>query len=155
MSARDELIGRINLEVRRSQNRADAYDEFVAESVGLNRTDQRALDVLDQEGGATPGRLAERMGLTSGAITTVLDRLERAGFVRRVRDENDRRRIHVEVTDLAREKLWPYYEPMTELSERLFARYSDEQLELPTLPSCDGGRAERQPRRAAQERLTV
>ena len=131
MSVRDDLIAAINLEVRRSQNRADAYDEFVAEQVGLNRTDQRALDVLDQEGGTTtPGRLAERMGLTSGAITTVLDRLERAGFVRRIRDEQDRRRIHVEVTDLARETLWPYYQPMTELADRLFARYSDEQLEL-------------------------
>jgi DNA-binding MarR family transcriptional regulator len=131
MSARDELIAAINLEVRRSQNRADAYDEFVADQVGLNRTDQRALDVLDQEGGTiTPGRLAERMGLTSGAITTVLDRLERAGFVRRVRDEEDRRRIHVEVTDLVRDTLWPYYEPMAELGERLFSRYSDQQLEL-------------------------
>jgi DNA-binding MarR family transcriptional regulator len=127
---REELIATISLEIRRSQNRADAYDEFVAEQVGLNRTDQRALDVLDQEGGATPGQLAERMGLTSGAITTVLDRLERAGFVRRVRDEQDRRRINVEVTDLTRAKLWPYYEPMVELSERLFARYTDKQLEL-------------------------
>ncbi len=127
---RDELIAAINLEVRRSQNRADAYDEFVADSIGLNRTDQRALDVLDQEGGATPGLLAERMGLTSGAITTVLDRLERAGFVRRVRDEEDRRRIHVEVTDLVREKIWPFYEPMAELGQRLFSRYSDEQLEF-------------------------
>jgi DNA-binding MarR family transcriptional regulator len=127
---REELIAALNLAVRQAQNRADAYDEFVAQAVGLNRTDQRAMDVLDQEGGATPGRLAERMGLTSGAITTVLDRLESAGFVRRVRDEEDRRRIQVEVTDLAREKLWPYYEPMAELSEVLYSRYSDKQLEL-------------------------
>src|SRR5271154_2378422 len=67
---RDEVIAALNLAVRQAQNRADAYDEFVAQAVGLNRTDQRAMDVLDQEGGATPGRLAERMGLTSGAIAT-------------------------------------------------------------------------------------
>jgi DNA-binding MarR family transcriptional regulator len=127
---REELITALNLAVRQAQNRADAYDEFVAQQLGLNRTDQRAMDVLDQEGGATPGRLAERMGLTSGAITTVLDRLEAAGFVRRVRDDEDRRRIHVEVTELAREKLWPYYEPMAGLSEVLYSRYSDKQLEL-------------------------
>jgi DNA-binding MarR family transcriptional regulator len=131
MSARDELITAINLEVRRAQNRSDAYDEFVAEQVGLNRTDQRALDVLDQEGGrTTPGRLAEKMGMTSGAITTVLDRLERAGFVQRTRDEEDRRRINVEGTAFAHEKLWPFYEPMLELSERLYARYDDGQLAL-------------------------
>ena len=61
----------------------------------------------------TAGRLAELMGLTTGAITTVLDRLERAGFARRVRDESDRRRVRVELDrEGAREKLWPYYEPL-------------------------------------------
>ncbi len=127
---RDELIGAINLEVRRSQNRTDAYDEAVAAALGLNRTDQRCLDIVEQEGGATAGRLAELMGLTTGAITTVLDRLERAGFARRVRDDSDRRRVRVELTEKAHTEVWPYYEPLLRMSEKLYARYSDEQLAL-------------------------
>jgi DNA-binding MarR family transcriptional regulator len=103
MSCR-ELTERISLEVRRSQNRADAYDEAVADAPGINRTDMRCIDVLDQEGRMTAGRLASLTGLTTGAITTVVDRLERAGFAQRVRDERDRRRVHVELTELARQK---------------------------------------------------
>jgi DNA-binding MarR family transcriptional regulator len=127
---RSELMHAISLAVRRSQNRSDAYDEAVSDAVGINRTDHRCLDVLDQEGGATAGRLAEVMGLSTGAITAVIDRLERAGFARRVRDEDDRRRVRVELTPKTRETMWPYYEPMLELSRQLYSRYTDQELEL-------------------------
>jgi DNA-binding MarR family transcriptional regulator len=127
---RNKLIAAINLEVRRSQNRTDAYDEAVAEAIGINRTDHRCLDILEQEGGATAGRLAELMGLTTGAVTTVLDRLERAGLARRVRDESDRRRVHVVLTEKAGEVLWPFYEPLQRLGEELYSRYSDDELAL-------------------------
>jgi DNA-binding MarR family transcriptional regulator len=127
---RDDLIAAINFEVRRSQNRTDGYDEAVADAIGLNRTDQRCLDIIEQEGGATAGRLAELMGLTTGAITTVLDRLERAGFAQRVRDESDRRRVRVTLTEKAHQELLPYYEPLMRMSEQLYSRYSDEELAL-------------------------
>ncbi len=118
--------------MRRSQNRSDAYDydEAVCEAVGINRTDARCLDLLEQEGRVTAGRLAKLAGLTTGAMTTVLDRLERAGYARRVRDADDRRRVLVELTEEARRDLWPYYEPLARLSEQLFARYSDQELAL-------------------------
>ena len=125
---RRELIDAINGEVRRSQNRSDAYDDAVADAVGINRTDHRCLDILELEGGATAGRLAELMGLSTGAVTTVLDRLERAGLARRVRDEHDRRKVNVVVTEKAGALLWPFYEPLMKMSERLYVRYSDEQL---------------------------
>ena len=127
---RRQLIEAINGEVRRSQNRTDAYDEAVADAVGINRTDHRCIDILELEGGTTAGRLAELMGLSTGAVTTVLDRLERAGLARRVRDEHDRRRVNVVVTEKAGALLWPFYEPLAKLSERLYARYSDDQLAL-------------------------
>jgi DNA-binding MarR family transcriptional regulator len=129
-SHRRDLIEAIGLEVRRSQNRTDEYDEAVAHAVGINRTDMRCLDILAQEGGATAGRLAELMGLTSGAITTVIDRLETAGFARRERDESDRRRVRVAPTDKAHAELMPFYAPLQKMSEELFARYTEEQLEL-------------------------
>ena len=64
------------------------------------------------KGRSLPGRLAELMGLTSGAMTSVLDRLESAGYVRRVRDTGDRRRVHVELTPKLHERAWPYYQPL-------------------------------------------
>jgi DNA-binding MarR family transcriptional regulator len=76
------------------------------------------------------GRLADATGLTTGAITTAVDRLERAGYARRVRDLADRRRVLVEVTPLAREQVNRFYLPHLALSERLYHRYTHEQMEL-------------------------
>jgi DNA-binding MarR family transcriptional regulator len=71
--------------------------EVVAASLGLNATDLRCLELAWTEEDMTPTRLAELSDLTSGAVTGVLDRLERAGFVRRESDPNDRRRLLVRV----------------------------------------------------------
>lgn len=127
---RRELAESISLEVRRSQNRTEVFDESVCAALGINRTDHRCMDILDQEGPMTAGQLAVRARLTSGAITTVLDRLERAGFARRVRDDHDRRRVQVELTDEARSAVWVYYEPLAAASARLYEGYSDGELEL-------------------------
>ncbi|MEV6631895.1 MarR family transcriptional regulator [Actinoplanes sp. NPDC051470] len=68
----------------------------LAEAAGLNTTDWYALSVLEQEGPVTSGLLAERTGLTTGATTRLIDRLERAGHARRTADPSDRRRVLVE-----------------------------------------------------------
>jgi DNA-binding MarR family transcriptional regulator len=122
----DELV----YEVRRSQNATDRFDQAVADAIGINRTDMRCLDVISREGPVPAGRLAEETGLTTGAITTVLDRLERGGFARRVRDPDDRRRVLVELTPEAFAGSVNYYAEHMALSERLYRRYSEEQLEL-------------------------
>lgn len=75
------------------------YHSEVAEHLGLSVTDHKCLDLaMRAEGPLTAGRIAELSGLTSGAITGVLDRLERAGYAKRVRDPNDRRRVLVELS---------------------------------------------------------
>jgi DNA-binding MarR family transcriptional regulator len=122
----DELIQ----EVRRSQSATDRFDQAVADALGLNRTDMRCVDTIDREGPVPAGRLAEATGLTTGAITTVLDRLERAGYARRVQDPRDRRRVLVELTPQIRERTNVFYAPHSALSEQLFQRYTQEQLEL-------------------------
>ena len=78
----------------------------------------------------TAGRLAEATGLTTGAMTTVLDRLERAGYARRIRDAADRRRVLVELTPEAPAGAGDFYGEHMALAERLYQRYSEEQLEL-------------------------
>ncbi len=75
--------------------RTAAFDEALAEHLGMNPTDLRCLELLVEEPGLTPGRLATAAGLTTGAITGVLDRLERGGFVARQADPADRRRVSI------------------------------------------------------------
>ena len=122
----DELLD----EIRQSQNATDRFDQAVADALGLNRTDMRCLDVVDREGPVPAGRLAEATGLTTAAITTVLDRLERAGYARRVRDPNDRRRVLVELTPAARRAAGSFYEPHAALADSLYDRYTQEEIEL-------------------------
>src|SRR4051794_38555847 len=125
-----QLFEELLAEVRMSQNATDRFDQAVADALGMNRTDMRCTDVLDREGPVTAGRLAEATGLTSGAITTVIDRLERAGFARRLSDPADRRRVLVELTPEARERASRFYASHAELGEQLYHRYSEEQLRL-------------------------
>jgi DNA-binding MarR family transcriptional regulator len=125
-----ELFDELIYEVRRSQNATDRFDQAVADAIGINRTDMRCLDVIQREGPVPAGRLADETGLTTGAITTVLDRLERAGYARRVRDPDDRRRVLVEVTPDAFAGATQYYGAHMELSERLYRRYTEQQLEM-------------------------
>jgi DNA-binding MarR family transcriptional regulator len=122
----EELLG----EIRRSQNATDRFDQAVADALGLNRTDMRCLDIVDREGPVPAGRLAEAMGLTTGAITTVLDRLERAGYARRVRDADDRRRVLVEVSPEAAAGAAAFYGEHLRFSERMYQRYTVDQLEM-------------------------
>jgi DNA-binding MarR family transcriptional regulator len=117
-------------EIRRSQNATDRFDQAVADALGLNRTDMRCMDVIEREGPVPAGKLAQATGLTSGAITTALDRLERAGYARRADDPSDRRRVLVELTEKAREDANSFYTSHVELSEQLYRRYTLPQLKL-------------------------
>jgi DNA-binding MarR family transcriptional regulator len=117
-------------EVRRSQLATDRFDQAVADAIGVNRTDMRCMDVIDREGPVSAGRLAEATGLTTGAITAVLDRLERGGLARRVRDGSDRRRVLVEMTEEARAGAAEFYGSHMELSERIYRRYTIDEMRL-------------------------
>jgi DNA-binding MarR family transcriptional regulator len=90
----DELIAAF----RDSGNQDAAFENLAAERLGIGRTDLHCINAIENAGGLTAGQLAERAGLTSGAVTGVVDRLERAGFARRVPDPDDRRRVKLEVT---------------------------------------------------------
>ena len=128
--SREQLIRSLIAEVRASQVATDALDQVVADRFGLNRTDARALDVLDQhEGPITAGELAQAMHLTTGAVTSVLDRLERAGWAKRVRDPGDRRRVLVQATPKVK-KLGDSIYGNDDDVLRMFPDCTDAQLEL-------------------------
>jgi DNA-binding MarR family transcriptional regulator len=127
---RDEILHQLGSEVRASQRATDMVDELVCQLLGINRTDARALDLLDEHGRMSAGELAAQSGLTSGAITAVIDRLERAGLAHRVSDPADRRRVLVELTPKAVTGSLDLMGPLAEEGAQLSERYSDEQLEL-------------------------
>src|ERR687896_2017517 len=95
-SPREELEGAFGSAVRAYQTAVDSFDQAVADHVGINRTDARCVDLIDQAGGMTAGELARAAGLTTGAVTAVVDRLEAAGLARPVADPADRRRVRIE-----------------------------------------------------------
>jgi DNA-binding MarR family transcriptional regulator len=109
------------------QRSSDAFDDAVADRLGLNRTDLRCLDWLF-DGPKTAGQLAAATGLSSAATTTLLDRLERRGVLRRVADPADRRKVLVEMTDLGRRLTDEFYGPLAQEGARMLERFSDEQL---------------------------
>src|SRR4051794_32053548 len=88
-------LAEVPLRWRVFANQTVLYTQAVADQLGLNLTDLSCTGILSAEGPITAGRLAELTGLTTGAITGVIDRLERAGYVRRESDPNDRRRVVV------------------------------------------------------------
>jgi len=106
----------------------DAFDEVAREKLGINRTDLRCLTIIDNNGTMTAGRLAELSGLTTAAVTSVLDRLERAGYARRVRDQPDRRQVMVEVTPLLAERATPIWGPLGEEARSTLSRMPAEEL---------------------------
>jgi DNA-binding MarR family transcriptional regulator len=125
--ARADVIARLGREVQAAQEATDELDEAAARVLGLNRTDLRALSSLARDA-LTPSDLARAAGLTRGATTTVLDRLEEAGYVRRVRDLEDRRGVRVEITDLTRRDIDRIWGPMVREGQRLIAKYSTNDL---------------------------
>lgn len=92
-----ESIDSVLRSLRRVNLQGSLFGQTVAIRFGLSESDIEALEVLLDSGAATAGRLSDLMGLTTGAVTRVIDRLEQAGYVRRVPDPADRRRVIVEL----------------------------------------------------------
>ena len=103
---------------------AEGYLEALGELFGLNVTDVRALELIVGEPGMTPGRLAELSGLTSGAVTGVLDRLEAAGFVERRGDLEDRRSVRIEPVAERSAELAVAFAPLDGAIQALLERQS-------------------------------
>jgi DNA-binding MarR family transcriptional regulator len=106
----------------------DRLDQAAADRYGLNRTDMRALDIVGRAGPMAPTDLARLLGFTTGGVTTVLDRLERAGYVRRRADAADRRRLVVEATAVTAARDREVFGGLIRQTGELLATYTDDQL---------------------------
>lgn len=126
---KQDLIRELISAYRANTSQDSAFDALAAERLGISPTDLRCLDIVQGRGGLTAGELASASGLTTGAVTGVIDRLERAGFARRVHHESDRRKVIVEVTDRHYREADQIWGPLMEEWQRvLTARFTAAEL---------------------------
>jgi DNA-binding MarR family transcriptional regulator len=129
-SKRDKIAALISA-FRASGNLDRAFDNRAAEALGVNLTDLHCLNIVENRGGVTAGALAAEAGLSTGAVTGVVDRLERAGYARRARDATDRRRVNIEVTDHFYARADEIWRPVAaEWQAELSRRFTGDQLDL-------------------------
>jgi DNA-binding MarR family transcriptional regulator len=125
--ARQALMAEAGNAMQAYQRSTQAFDDAVGRALGLNPTDLRGLDWL-VDGPKSAGEVSTGTGLSSAATTTLIDRLERKGFVQRVHDPDDRRRVLVEMTADGRERVGRFYGPLVEEGSALFAEATDKQV---------------------------
>jgi len=124
------LAGRLMLALRRSSAAGVLHGQTVARRVGVNSSDLECLDLILMSGPSTAGEIARHTGLTSGAVTGLIDRLERLGLVERTADPADRRKVLVRVREDRIDPIAQLYAPLEKAMQSLLAGYSREELKL-------------------------
>jgi len=125
---REELIQKFDWEVRQLSTATTMAASAIAQQIGMNSSDLQCAELLVRMGPLTAGQLAELSGLTTGAITGVVDRLERAGWAKREADSKDRRRVIIRALPQDSPAESSLYNPYTEAMSDLLADYNDEEL---------------------------
>lgn len=126
---RSELLASMRDEFRQFATVTILFHQAIADRLGMHVTDHKCADILLRTGPITAGELAELTGLTTGAITGVIDRLEKAGFVRRAKDPHDRRRVIIEpIRERLEQEVGPYFESIGCAMDDLCGDYSDRDL---------------------------
>lgn len=128
MSSRQKLVEAALLAGRESSTAGVLMHTAIAGQVGLSSTDEKTLDILLRLGPLTAGQLADHTGLATASVTSLIDRLEAKGFVERVRDTKDRRRVIVHAKAERLADFGPYFESFLKQLTELLEGYSDEHL---------------------------
>jgi DNA-binding MarR family transcriptional regulator len=129
---RPELLKRVGMDLGREISAQTVFfHEVVARKLGLNATDTRCLDLIARSGTqVTAGDLGRATGLTTGAVTGILDRLEKAGMVERWRDASDRRKVFVRPRPEAARRVGALYDGLGAAMMKLASSYQTNELEL-------------------------
>jgi DNA-binding MarR family transcriptional regulator len=127
---REEVIQAINEKFREISTETIMFHQAVADVLGLHITDHKCLDFIYRFGAMPAGKLAELTGLTTGAVTGIIDRLEEAGYVRRTNDPKDRRRTIIEPTRNKKleRRIEALFTPLHDRMHKLLSSYSDSEL---------------------------
>jgi DNA-binding MarR family transcriptional regulator len=129
-SERSQMIAHLISNLKLSSSRGIIFHQTLADFLGLNITDHKCLGFLLEEGPQTAGRLAELTSLTTGAITGVIDRLEKAGYVKREKDPHDRRRVVIAPVYHSDAKMGALFASLAESSNEMCSHYTDEELSV-------------------------
>ncbi|MET7821391.1 MarR family winged helix-turn-helix transcriptional regulator [Micromonospora zamorensis] len=131
---REQLAAEITDSLRRYTADAQQVGHAFANLHGLNPTDLQALiAVMDAErlgDPITPGRLGEHLNLSSGSVTALIDRLERAGHIRRDRDTVDRRKVLLHYADQGAALAMQFFRPLGARTDEVMARFGEDELEI-------------------------
>jgi DNA-binding MarR family transcriptional regulator len=131
--SRQELLKRVGMDLGRELSTQTVFfHEAIARKLGLNATDTQCLDLISRAGKnrVTAGDLGKATGLTTGAVTGILDRLEKAGMVERERDASDRRKVFVRPVAEAMRRVGPLYDKLGTATMKLASSYQTQELEL-------------------------
>jgi DNA-binding MarR family transcriptional regulator len=124
---RRQLVAELGTALQRYQRSVQAYDDAVGRALALGPADLRCLDWL-VDGPKTAGDIATATGLRPAATTALIDRLEAKGLVERFRDEADRRRVLVRMTEEGVRSTHAMYAPLVEEGQGLFAHHTVAEL---------------------------
>jgi DNA-binding MarR family transcriptional regulator len=129
---REETIHTVIDRFREMSTEAIMFHQAVADELGLYITDHKCLDLIHRFGAMPAGRFAELTSLTTGAVTGMIDRLEKAGYVRRTNDPKDRRKTIVEPISNKRleRKIEMIFMPLHERMHKFLSSFSDSELTL-------------------------
>src|SRR6266540_3103936 len=123
-------IEELSREMRLMSSFDALFSQAVAERVGMHATDIETMDLLNTLGPMTAGELAGRTGLSSGATTRLIDRMERAGYVRRRSDEHDRRCVIVEPVDENLGEIGALFQPLADGLTELWSTFAESELDV-------------------------
>jgi DNA-binding MarR family transcriptional regulator len=128
LAGRNELIQKFIWEMRKMATANVLHATTVAHQVGIGVNDMKCAELLVRNGQMTAGQLAESSGLTTGAITGVVDRLEKAGWARRQPDPHDRRRVIIQALPQDSRTVAGLYDSYMQAISALLADYNDQEL---------------------------
>jgi len=132
MAVRADLLDGVTGQLRLQAGIGLALHQAVAERFGLNPSDLKCLDIAARGADVTAGRIAQLTAMSTSAVTALLDRLEKRGFIERRRDAADRRRVFVTSTGRHERELSELYAPLAAATGAILDAYSDEELRLIT-----------------------
>jgi DNA-binding MarR family transcriptional regulator len=129
MTSKEKLIGELIGAFRDAGNQDGAIEALAAQRLEISQADLRCLNVIQNAGGLTAGELAREVGVTTGAVTGALDRLESAGYAERRVDPADRRRIRLTITPYFLERAESIWGPLAaDWQRRIAARFTAAEL---------------------------
>jgi DNA-binding MarR family transcriptional regulator len=128
--SRREVVETVRRVGREHSDATVMFHATIAARLGLHPTDHKAMGLLERHGPMTAGEIARHTGLATASVTALVDRLEVRGFVRRIRDPADRRRVVVEPAPDAIAEFEPYFVGPKRSLDRLFSRYTTDELRV-------------------------